>query len=163
MDPKVQKVLQRGVVIPAMPLALDENKKLDERRQRALCRYYFAAGAGGLAVGVHTTQFAIREPKVGLYEPVLALAAEEFARADRGRNDPIVRVAGVVGPTAQAVAEAELAKGMGYHAGLLSLAAMKEASEAELIAHCNTVASVIPVVGFYLQPAVGGRPLPYSF
>src|SRR3954451_3679361 len=163
MDPKVQKVLQRGVVIPASPLALTAAKKLDERRQRALCRYYFAAGAGGLAVGVHTTQFAIRDPKIGLYEPVLALAAEEFARADRGRIEPLVRVAGVVGQTAQAVAEAELARGLGYHAGLLSLAAMKGAGEAELVAHCNTVASVIPVVGFYLQPAVGGRPLPYSF
>jgi hypothetical protein len=163
MDPKLQKVLQRGVVIPAMPLALTAAKKLDERRQRALCRYYFAAGAGGLAVGVHTTQFAIRDPTVGLYEPVLALAAEEFARADRGRIEPLVRVAGVVGQTAQAVAEAELARGMGYHAGLLSLAALKGASDAELIAHCNAVASVIPVVGFYLQPAVGGRVLSYAF
>jgi len=163
MDPKIQKILQRGVVIPAMPLALTTAKKLDERRQRGLCRYYFAAGAGGLAVGVHTTQFAIREPKVGLYEPVLALAAEEFARADRGRIEPLVRVAGVVGGTGQAAAEAELARGMGYHAGLLSLAAMKHASDAELIAHCNAVASVIPVVGFYLQPAVGGRVLSYAF
>src|SRR4051812_36868840 len=163
MDPKVQKVLQRGVVIPAMPLALDANRKLDERRQRALCRYYFASGAGGLAVGVHTTQFAIRDPKIGLFEPVLALAAEEFARADRGRIEPLARVAGVVGQTPQAVAEAELVRGLGYHAGLLSLAALKGASDAELIAHCNAVASVIPVVGFYLQPAVGGRVLSYSF
>jgi hypothetical protein len=163
MDPRIQQVLQRGVVIPAMPLALTAAKKLDERRQRGLCRYYFAAGAGGLAVGVHTTQFAIREPKVGLYEPVLALAAEEFARADRGRIEPLVRVAGVVGATAQAVAEAELARGLGYHAGLLSLAAMQHASDAELVAHCNAVASVIPVVGFYLQPAVGGRALSYAF
>jgi dihydrodipicolinate synthetase family protein len=163
MDPKVHKILQRGVVIPAMPLALDSSRRLDERRQRGLCRYYFAAGAGGLAVGVHTTQFAIREPKVGLFEPVLALAAEEFARADRGRIEPLVRVAGVVGLTAQAVAEAELARGLGYHAGLLSLAALKGTNDAELIAHCNAVASVIPVVGFYLQPVVGGRVLSYSF
>ena len=163
MDPKVQKVLQRGVAIPAMPLALGANRKLDERRQRALCRYYFAAGAGGLAVGVHTTQFAVRDPKVGLFEPVLALAAEEFARADRGRNEPLVRVAGAVGPTAQAVAEAELAKGLGYHAVLLSLAALKDADDDALIAHCDAVASVVPVIGFYLQPAVGGRVLPYSF
>jgi hypothetical protein len=163
MDSKIQKVLQRGVVIPAMPLALESSRRLDERRQRGLCRYYFACGAGGLAVGVHTTQFAIREPKVGLYEPVLALAAEEFARADRGRIEPLIRVAGLVGPTSQAVAEAELARGLGYHAGLLSLAALKGASDAELIAHCNAVASVIAVVGFYLQPAVGGRVLPYSF
>ena len=99
LDVKIQKVLQRGVAIPASPLALDRNRKLDERRQRALCRYYFAAGAGGLAVGVHTTQFAIRDPKVALYEPVLALAAEECHRADRGRIEPLVRVAGVVGRT----------------------------------------------------------------
>jgi hypothetical protein len=136
---------------------------LDERRQRALCRYYFAAGAGGLAVGVHTTQFAIRDPKIGLYQPVLALAAEEFARGDRGRIEPLVRVAGAVGRTEQAVDEAELARDLGYHAVLLSLAAMKGAGDDELIAHCSAVASVIPVVGFYLQPAVGGRVLPYSF
>src|SRR5829696_9989747 len=115
MDSKVQKVLQRGVAITAMPLALDVGRRLDERRQRGLCRYYLAAGAGGLAVGVHTTQFAIRVPKVGLFEPVLALAAEEFARADRGRNEPLVRVAGVVGKTAQAVTEATLARDLGYH------------------------------------------------
>ena len=163
MDAKVQKVLQRGVVIPAMPLALDLSRRLDERRQRALCRYYFASGAGGLAVGVHTTQFAIRDPKVKLFEPVLALAAEEFGRADRGKLEPLVRVAGVVGQTPQAVAEAGVARGLGYHAGLLSLAALNGASDEELIAHCNAVASVIPVIGFYLQPAVGGRVLSYSF
>jgi hypothetical protein len=163
VDPKVQKVLQRGVVIPACPLALNASRKLDERRQRGLCRYYFAAGAGGLAVGVHTTQFAIRDPKVALYEPVLALAAEEFHRADRGKIEPLVRVAGVVGKTQQAVAEATLARDLGYHAGLLSLAAMKDAGEDELIHHCRAVADVIPLFGFYLQPAVGGRPLPYSF
>jgi hypothetical protein len=163
MDPKVHKILQRGVVIPAMPLALDANRKLDERRQRGLCRYYFAAGAGGLAVGVHTTQFAIREPRFGLFEPVLSLAAEEFTRADRSRTEPLVRVAGVVGQTPQAVAEAGLAKGLGYHAGLLSLAALKGASDDALIAHCNAVAAVIPVIGFYLQPAVGGRVLSHAF
>jgi hypothetical protein len=163
LDPKVQKVLQRGIVIPACPLALNAARKLDERRQRALCRYYFAAGAGGLAVGVHTTQFAIRDPKVALYEPVLALAAEEFARADRGRLEPLARVAGVVGKTPQAVAEATLARDLGYHAGLLSLAAMKHASDDDLLGHCRAVADVIPLFGFYLQPAVGGRLLPYSF
>jgi dihydrodipicolinate synthase/N-acetylneuraminate lyase len=163
MDQKVLKVLQRGVVIPACPLALDGRRKLDERRQRAVCRYYSAAGAGGLAVGVHTTQFAIRDPKVGLFRPVLALAAEEFNRADRGRIEPLVRVAGAVGRTEQAVSEAELARDLGYHAVLLSLAAMKGAGDDELIAHCTAVASVIPLIGFYLQPAVGGRVLPYSF
>src|SRR3954471_2800946 len=118
MDPKVQKVLQRGVVIPAMPLALDENRKLDERRQRALCRYYFAAGAGGLAAGVHTTQFAIRDPQVGLYEPLLALVREECDRADAaGPGEPLVRIAGVIGKTEQAVGEAKVARDHGYHAG----------------------------------------------
>jgi hypothetical protein len=163
MDDRTRSTLQRGVAIPAMPLALNAGRGLDERRQRALCRYYFAAGAGGLAVGVHTTQFAIRNPEVGLYEPVLALAREEFDRGDAGRAEPLVRVAGVVGKTDQAVREATLARGHGYHAGLLSLSAMKEAGDAELIAHCRAVAEVIPVVGFYLQPAAGGRLLPYSF
>src|SRR3954469_21008679 len=102
MTPGIRSILDRGIAIPAMPLALNASRKLDERRQRALCRYYFAAGAGGLAVGVHTTQFAIRDPKIGLYGPVLSLAAEEFHRADRGRLEPLVRVAGVVGKTPQA-------------------------------------------------------------
>jgi hypothetical protein len=145
-----------GVAIPACPLALTAGRKFDERRQRALVRYYAAAGAGGLAVGVHTTQFAIRDPKHALLRPVLALAAEELPA-------PMVRVAGVCGPTPQAVAEAGLAKDLGYHAGLLSLAALKPASDDELIAHCRAVAGVLPVVGFYLQPAVGGRVLPYAF
>src|SRR5687768_7163333 len=96
INPKVQQGLQRGLVIPAMPLALDARRRLDERRQRALCRYYAAAGAGGLAVGVHTTQFRIRDPKVGLYEPVLALTAEELSRADQSRAGPLVRIAGVI-------------------------------------------------------------------
>jgi len=149
--------LRQGVVIPAHPLALDANRKLDERRQRALTRYYLAAGAGGIAVGVHTTQFEIRDPKFALYQPVLQLAVEELRSADA------IRVAGIVGPTAQAVKEAEFAAGCGCHAGLLSLGALRTASVGELIAHARTVASVIPVFGFYLQPAVGGRVLPYEF
>jgi len=152
-----KETLLRGVVIPAHPLALDANRKLDERRQRALSRYYLAAGAGGLAVGVHTTQFEIRDPKVGLLEPVLSLAIEELKRAGR------IAVAGVVGKTRQAVAEAELAARLGYHAGLLSLGALRDASVSELLEHVRAVAAVIPVFGFYLQPAVGGRVLPYSF
>ncbi len=147
----VRDTLQRGVVIPAHPLALDARRALDPRRQRALTRYYLDAGAGGLAVGVHTTQFAIRD--AGLYEPVLALAAET---ADAWTTRPVVRIAGVVGRTEQATSEAEIAVGLGYHAGLLSLAAHKGASEDELIAHCTRVAEAIPLVGFYLQPAVGG-------
>ena len=158
--------IRAGCVIPAHPLALTEARKLDERVQRALTRYYVAAGSGGIAVGVHTTQFAIRDPAHGLLEPVLALAAET-ARAALPRvgtsPPPFALVAGVVGPTRQAVAEAELARSLGYHAGLLSLGAMRGATTAGLIAHCRSVAEAIPLVGFYLQPAVGGIPLGYEF
>jgi len=153
----VLATLRRGAVIPAHPLALDASRKLDPRRQRALSRYYLEAGAGGLAVGVHTTQFAIRE--AGLYQPVLELAMRTAAEAARRP----VMIAGLVGRTAQAVAEAGLARDLGYHAGLLSLAAMRGAGEDELIAHCTTIAREIPLVGFYLQPAVGGIVLPASF
>ena len=150
--------LRRGVVIPAHPLALDANRKLDVRRQRALARYYLDAGAGGLAVGVHTTQFAIRD--VGLYQPVLELAMR--SAGDWTRKQPVM-IAGLSGRTPQAVSEAQVACDLGYHAGLLSLAALKGASEDELIAHAQTVAGEIPLVGFYLQPAVGGLVLPVSF
>jgi dihydrodipicolinate synthase/N-acetylneuraminate lyase len=153
MTSELRQKLMAGLVIPAHPLALTSARKLDERRQRALTRYYVAAGAGGVAVGVHTTQFAIRD--TGLIEPVLALAAEE--------SKAVLRIAGACGPTAQAVKEAELAARLNYHAVLLSLAALKTASADELIAHVRAVASVMPVFGFYLQPAVGGRILPYSF
>jgi dihydrodipicolinate synthase/N-acetylneuraminate lyase len=163
LDPTVRRVLQRGVVIPAHPLALNHQRKLDERRQRALSRYYIAAGAGGLAVGVHTTQFAIRAPGVGLFEPVLSIVKEEMDRADESRAEPLVRIAGTCGQTPQAVREASLVRDLGYNAALLSLAAMRDANEQELIAHCREVAEVLPLVGFYLQPAVGGRVLPYSF
>jgi dihydrodipicolinate synthase/N-acetylneuraminate lyase len=163
LPPDIQQASQRGLVIPACPLALNAARKLDERRQRALLRYYAAAGAGGVAVGVHTTQFAIREPRIGLLEPVLQLAAEELARADDGRREPLVRIGGICGDTPQATREAALLRELGYHAGLLSLAAMKGAGEDQLIAHCRAVAEILPVVGFYLQPAVGGRVLPLAF
>lgn len=153
----VRQRLLKGMVIPAHPLALDTNRKLDEKRQRALTRYYLAAGAGGVAVGVHTTQFAIHDPKAGLLKPVLEMGREEAARGDA------VTIAGVCGGREQAMREAELARSLGYDAGLLSLAALRDASEDELTDHCRAVASVIPVIGFYLQPAVGGRVLPYSF
>jgi dihydrodipicolinate synthase/N-acetylneuraminate lyase len=151
--------LQSGLVIPAHPLALNARRRLDERRQRALSRYYLAAEAGGLAVGVHTTQFAIRDPRIGLFRPVLELAAEEMGRAGR----PVVRIGGLCGQTEQAVAEAELIRTLGYEAGLLSLSALREATEKQLLAHCRTVAGVLPLIGFYLQPAVGGRILPFAF
>lgn len=160
LTPLLRQRLLQGQVIPAHPLALDQNRRLDERRQRALTRYYIAAGAGGVAVGVHTTQFAIREPQVGLFEPVLKLASEVItAEAPAG----FLPIAGVCGPTAQAVAEARFARDCGYQLGLLSLSALKTASTDELLAHCRAVAQVIPVMGFYLQPAVGGRVLDFEF
>ena len=151
--------LQHGIAIPAHPLALDAQRKLDERRQRALSRYYIAAGVGGLAVGVHTTQFTIRDPQVGLFRPVFELAKEEMDRAAK----PLVRIGGICGATTQAVMEAKLLHELGYHAGLLSLGAMRDGTEDEMIAHCRAVAEIIPVIGFYLQPSVGGRVLRYSF
>jgi hypothetical protein len=159
MTPELSSQLQRGLVIPAHPLALDARRRLDERRQRALTRYYLAAGVGGLAIAVHTTQFEIRDPRVGLFKPVLALAADEMNRAQR----PLVRIAGICGATKQAVEEAHTIREWGFHAGLLSLAALREAQEEELLAHCRVVADIIPIIGFYLQPAVGGRVLAYSF
>ena len=163
LDEQIQQVLKRGTVIPAHPLALNADRRLDERRQRALTRYYVAAGAGGLAVGVHTTQFAIREPRIGLFEPVLKLAAEEMDHADRSRPEPLVRVGGICGDTAQALREARLLKDLKYSAGLLSLAAAKASDDEGLIAHCQEVAEVLPIIGFYLQPAVGGRVLSHKF
>jgi hypothetical protein len=211
IDSEAYQTLKRGVVIPASPLALDAGRRLDERRQRALWRYYVAAGAGGIAIGVHTTQFAIRDPKVGLFRPLLELGADEMERLEaaespspqpspaRGegeeRSHPnplpagegvsapsrptsasplrsaveatagsrLVRIGGVCGRTAQAVSEAEILRELGYHAGMLSLAAMKDADDAALVDHCRAVAEVIPLVGFYLQPAVGGRVLGYEF
>ncbi|HEU5020348.1 MAG TPA: dihydrodipicolinate synthase family protein [Bryobacteraceae bacterium] len=151
----VRERLLKGMAIPAHPLALTAERKLDEKRQRALTRYYLAAGAGGVAIGVHTTQFAIHDPKVGLLRPVLEIGREEAKDA--------VTIAGVCGGREQAVRGAELARSLRYDAGLVSLAALRDASEDELIDHCRAVASIIPVVGFYLQPAVGGRVLPYSF
>ena len=154
-----RELLNRGVVIPAHPLALNSQRRLDERHQRALTRYYLAAGVGGLAIGVHTTQFAIRDQKIGLYRPVLALAAEEMDRSRR----PLVRIAGICGLSTQAAGEAEIAVELGYDAGLLSLSAWKDATENNLIDHCRAVAEIVPVVGFYLQSSVGGRVLSYSF
>jgi len=158
MPEAVRAVLEQGVVVPAHPLALTQARKFDRRRQRALTRYYLDAGAGGLAVGVHATQFAIRE--AGLYDQVLALAAET-ARAWTERA--IVMIAGIAGRTNQAVAEASIARGLGYHAGMVSLAAFKGASEDQMIEHCARLAQAIPLIGFYLQPAVGGVILPVSF
>jgi dihydrodipicolinate synthase/N-acetylneuraminate lyase len=153
MDWRTQ--LRAGGVIPAHPLALTAGRQLDERRQRALTRYYLASGVSGVAVGVHTTQFAIRQ--AGLYRPVLELAAGEM----RGRD--VMQVAGVVGPLSAAVQEARTAHDLGYHAALLSLGAWRDAPVAELIDAAREIAEILPLFGFYLQPAVGGRVLPYEF
>ena len=156
------RLLRRGVVIPAHPLALTSRRRLDERRQTALSRYYLAAGAGGLAVGVHTTQFGIRKPGAGLLQPVLELAALA-ARERSARAKTTVLVAGICGRTPQAIREARLARDLHYHAGLVSLGALSEASIPQLLDHMRAVGEIIPVFGFYLQPAVGGRPLPEAF
>jgi hypothetical protein len=151
---EIVALLRRGTVIPAHPLALDAARRLDRRRQRALTRYYLDAGSGGLAVGVHATQFAIRE--AGLYEEVLRISAEEVRR-------PVVMIAGLAGRTSSAKKEAQIARALGYHCGMLSLGVMKGASIDELIEHCSAVAAEIPLVGFYLQTAVGGIALPMEF
>ena len=153
----VRGKLLSGLVIPAHPLALTAERKLDERRQRALSRYYLAAGAGGVAVGVHTTQFAIRNPKFALLRPVLELAAEET------RDRDVVKIAGVCGKPHQARQEAELAATLGYDAVLLSLADLPDQPIQRLLEHARSIASIIPIIGFYLQTSVGGFPLPYSF
>ncbi|HTS86972.1 MAG TPA: dihydrodipicolinate synthase family protein [Gemmatimonadales bacterium] len=155
--------LLAGQVIPAHPLALTSNRRLDERHQRALTRYYLAAGAGGIAVGVHTTQFEIRDPAYNLFEPVLALAAETVAADLSVRPRPFAKIAGVLGRRRQAVREAELAARLGYDAVLLSLAAWPDDSDGAMLEHCREVAGVLPLFGFYLQPAVGGRVLSYGF
>jgi dihydrodipicolinate synthase/N-acetylneuraminate lyase len=159
--PRLRARLLDGHVIPAHPLALTAERRFDERRQVALTRYYADAGAGGIAVGVHSTQFAIR--KAGLFEPVLRLAAEIAAESERRTRRPLVRIAGAVGPTKQAVAEAETARRFGYEAVLLSLGALRDDAVPELVAHCRAVSEVLPLVGFYLQPAVGGRLLDEGF
>ena len=158
---ELRRALGEGLVIPAHPLALTAERRLDERRQRALTRYYAEAGAGGIAVGVHSTQFGIRG--AGLFEPVLQLAATTAAESERRGGRALVRIAGAIGPTPQAVAEAETARRLGYDAVLLSLGALRDASLPELVAHCRRVAEVRPLIGFYLQPAVGGRPLGEDF
>jgi dihydrodipicolinate synthase/N-acetylneuraminate lyase len=163
LDPRIAEALRRGLVIPACPLALTAQRRLDERRQRALFRYYLAAGVGGLAIGVHTTQFGIREPHIGLFKPLLQLAAEEMNRHSSGKRELTVRIGGICGATPQALAEANLLRELGYHAGLLSLVALKDADEDKLIEHCRRVAEVIPLFGFYLNPELGGPVLPFSF
>jgi hypothetical protein len=160
-DKKILKILHEGTVIPAHPLALDSNRKLDELRQRQLSRYYIAAGAGGIAVGVHSTQFEIRKPEINLFEPVLRMAAEEMDSASNA--DSLIKVAGITGDIKNAVKEAELAVKYGYHFGLISNGGLPGYSEDQLIERAVEVSRVIPLFGFYLQPAAGGRLLSYDF
>ena len=159
----VRAELNKGTVIPALPLAVKSNRKLDERRQRALIRYYLDAGAGGIAVGVHTTQFAIRVPEINLYLPLLEIAREEFDRFTGKTKKPLIRIAGVIGKTGQALKEAQTASKYGFHAALLSLAAFRDSPNSQIIKHCKAIAEIIPLFGFYLQPAVGGRKLDVDF
>ncbi len=154
-----KETLRAGQVIPALPLMLHDDGTWSRRHQRAIVRYYRDAGCGGIAVGVHSTQFAIREPKHNLYEPTLRLVAEELETT----SDPMIRIAGICGDSEQAIAEATLATAIGYHAGLLSLTAWADSDESEILDHCRRIADVIPIIGFYLQPAVGGRVLSFSF
>ena len=158
---EVKKLLHEGTVIPAHPLALDANRKIDEKRQRRLTQYYMACGTGGVAVGVHTTQFEIRDPKINYFSRVLELAAEEIAAASLSRT--FIKVAGIVGPTKQAIAEAEIAVKLGYEIGLLSMGGLQDWTEAQILDRVKAVAEVIPVFGFYLQPSVGGRIFTYDF
>ncbi|WRS28961.1 dihydrodipicolinate synthase family protein [Oscillospiraceae bacterium MB08-C2-2] len=157
------ELLRAGCVIPAVPLALDKNRSWDQKRQRALLRYYLESGAGGLAVAVHTTQFEIRKPEYGLYQPLLQLAAEETEAYIRTSSRPVVKVAGVCGPVEQAVAEATLAKKLGYHAVLLSPGGLSAYDDRYLLERARKVAAILPVIGFYLQTSCGGRRLSYDF
>jgi len=155
--------LLAGQVIPAQPLALDARRKFSEKHQRAITRYYMAAGVGGLAVGVHSTQFEIREPQHGLFRPVLELAGRTIDESLKKNPRPFIKIAGICGKTGQALKEADLALSLGYQAGLLSLAAWKDGDEDAILAHCKQVAEAIPIIGFYLQPSVGGRILSHAF
>ena len=161
INAEIKNFLNEGTVIPAHPLALNSNRKLDEARQRGLSRYYMACGAGGVAVGVHTTQFEIRDPKINLYSRVLELAAEEVRHASLER--PFIKVAGIVGPTQQAIKEANTAVKYGYDLGLLSMGGLKDWTESQILERARAVADIIPVFGFYLQPSVGGRIFSYDF
>lgn len=163
IPPPIRDNVRRGTVIPAQPLALDANRQFDRRHHTALTRYYIDAGVGGIAVGVHSTQFAIRDASVGLFEPVLKLTSQVIDEYGATEGREIFKVSGVCGKTPQAIAEAEFATSQGYHACLLSMAALANESSDAQLAHCREVADVMPVIGFYLQPAVGGCVLPYEF
>jgi dihydrodipicolinate synthase/N-acetylneuraminate lyase len=161
LSPELTQALHSGLVIPAHPLALDEHRKLDERHQRALTRYYIASGAGGIAVGVHSTQFEIRDAEHDLFELVLRMATEEIDKAKLER--PFIKVAGICGPTEQALEETRIALELGYDAALLSMGGLTGWSEQDILNRTEQVAQRMPVIGFYLQPSVGGRIFSYDF
>ena len=126
-----------------------------------LTRYYMSSGAGGIAVAVHTTQFEIRDKEHNLFEKVLRLAAEEVKKAKLTK--PFLQIAGICGPTEQAVYEAETAAGLGYDLGLVSMGGLQSWTEKDLLKRIAKIAEIIPVFGFYLQPSVGGRVFSYDF
>jgi hypothetical protein len=161
LSPELFKALHEGLVIPAHPLALDQNRQLDERHQRALTRYYAASGAGGIAIGVHSTQFEIRDEPYNLYEPVLRMAAEEIAKANIER--PFLKVAGICGPTEQAISETLLAQSLGYDAALLNMGGLVNWSEQDILERTKQIAAIMPVIGFYLQQSVGGQIFSFDF
>ncbi len=163
LPPDIKSILDKGTVIPALPLALNRHRKFDERRQRALIRYYLDSGAGGIAAGVHTTQFAIRNTEHNIFGPLLGITREELESHTAKTGKPVIRIAGVTGRTDQAVREAELARKHGYHTVLLSLAAFRDDDNKSIISHCKKIAGILPLFGFYLQPAVGGRILDKDF
>jgi len=160
---EIKKILKRGIVIPAHPLALNEDGSFDERGQRLLSRYYLASGAGGLAIGVHTTQFEIHDEKIGLFEPVLKVGIEEIERFEKKSGKRIIKVAGICGDTEKACKEATIAKNLGYDLGLLNLSSLKGKNFEEIIAHCRKVSEIIYIFGFYLNPKIGGIELPFEF
>lgn len=161
LDSKLKDLLNDGTVIPAHPLALNEDRKINEQRQRQLTRYYVESGAGGIAVAVHSTQFEIRDPEINLYETVLQWAAEEVDKANLSR--PFIKIAGICGPTDQAINEAKIALKYGYDIGLLSMGGLRDWTEDDILDRVREVAKIIPVFGFYLQPSVGGRIFGYDF
>lgn len=160
---EVSALIKEGIAIPASPLALTKDKEMDVQSLKAIYRYYIDAGAKGIAVGVHSTQFEIRDPEFNLFRPLLKLAIDEMKAIEKKKNMTIVKVGGVCGKTAQALEESKYLAELGYDAALLSLAALNEETEDEIIEHCRKVAANMPIIGFYLQTSIGGRMLPYSF
>ena len=160
---KALEILHGGTVIPAIPLVLDEYRHFDEKGQRRLTRYYLEAGAGGIAIAVHTTQFEIRDPKYNLFEKVISVVADEIAKYEDEIGKVIVKVSGICGEKAQSVNEAKLVLSLGFDAGLLSPGSLHHLTEDEMVDRTKAVAEILPVIGFYLQPSAGGRIFTYDY